>query len=105
MQRERLTPDRIRRFSCPPDKQQAFLWDDKAPRLAVTGYRKRKGVYFREPSCTARPIRITIGDVNAWPLESVWRGKGAHREEVQRGAREEANRLQALVNQRDRPAR
>jgi integrase len=98
MQRERLTPDRIRRFTCPPGKKQAFLWDDKAPRLAVRATANAKAFVF-ESKLNRATIRVTIGDVNAWPLESVWHGKGKAREEVQRGAREEANRLQSLVNQ------
>ena len=31
MQRERLTPDRIRRFTGPDGSAQAFLWDTDAP--------------------------------------------------------------------------
>lgn len=46
MQRERLTPDRIRRFTCPPGKQQAFLWDDKSPRLAVRATASAKSFVF-----------------------------------------------------------
>ncbi|MBN8515921.1 MAG: hypothetical protein J0M14_16900, partial [Candidatus Accumulibacter sp.] len=35
MNRERLTPDRIRRLKLPAEAAQAFLWDTDAPRLAV----------------------------------------------------------------------
>jgi hypothetical protein len=98
MLRERLTPARIAAFECPPDKQQAFLWDAAMPRLAVRATAGARSFIF-ESKLDRRTIRITIGDVAAWPLESVWSGKGAARTEVQRGARQEAARLQGLVDQ------
>ena len=35
MNRERLTPDRIRRLTLPAGMAQDFTWDTDAPRLAV----------------------------------------------------------------------
>jgi hypothetical protein len=98
MKRERLSPDRIRKFTCPQDKSQAFLWDSEAPRLAVRATSGAKAFVF-ESKLNRKTIRVTIGSVEDWPLGSVWSGKGAERQEVQRGAREEANRLAALVDQ------
>ncbi len=98
MKRERLTPDRIRRFSCPDGVKQAFLWDTDAPRLAVRATVGAKSFIF-ESKLNRRTIRVTIGDVNTWPLTSTWEGTGEHRQELQRGAREEANRLQSLIDQ------
>src|SRR5574337_378187 len=83
MQRERLTPDRIRRFSCPADTKQAFLWDTVSPRLAVRATAGAKSFVF-EAKLTRQTIRRTIGDVRAWTLED---------------ARAEANRLQTLIDQ------
>ena len=98
MLRERLTPARIAAFECPPDKKQAFLWDAAMPRLAVRATAGARSFIF-ESKLDRRTIRITLGSVAAWPLESVWSGKGAARTEVQRGARQEAARLQGLVDQ------
>jgi len=98
MQRERLTPERIRAFTCPDGVKQAFLWDTEAPRLAVRATAGAKSFIF-ESKLNRQTIRVTIGNVKAWVLESVWEGKGAERRELQRGAREEANRMQALVDQ------
>jgi len=50
MNRERLTPDRIRRLTLSEGQAQAFLWDTDAPRLAV---------------------RVTIGDFRAWTLAAA----------------------------------
>ena len=83
MQRERLTPDQIRRFNLPPDARQAFLWDTEAPRLAVRATAGAKSFVF-ESKLNRRTIRVTIGDVRAWNLDD---------------ARTEARRLQTLVDQ------
>ncbi len=83
MQRERLTPDRIRRFTCPADAKQSFLWDTDAPRLAVRATTGAKSFIF-EAKLNRQTIRVTIGDVKAWHLDD---------------ARAEARRLQTLVDQ------
>lgn len=83
MKRDRLTPERIRLFSCPPDVKQAFYWDTVSPRLAVRATTAAKSFIF-EAKLNRQTIRITIGDVRAWTLAD---------------ARAEANRLQSLVDQ------
>mgnify|MGYP000314185400 CR=1 FL=1 len=83
MLRERLTPDRIRRFTCPADAKQSFLWDTDAPRLAVRATTGAKSFIF-EAKLNRQTIRVTIGDVKAWNLDD---------------ARAEARRLQTQVDQ------
>lgn len=83
MQRERLTLERIRRFTCPPDKQQAFLFDTDSPRLAIRATAGSKSFAF-EAKLNRQTIRLTIGGVQDWGLDD---------------AREEARRLQRLVDQ------
>jgi integrase len=83
MKRERLTPERIRLFTCPPDTKQAFFWDTLAPRLAVRATATAKSFIF-EAKLNRQTIRTTIGDVRAWNLDD---------------ARQEANRLQTLTDQ------
>jgi len=99
MQRERLTPARIARFTCAPDQLQDFLWDTEAQRLAVRVTRAGAKTFVFEKKLNRDTIRKRIGDVATWPLNSVWEGKGDVRREIQRGAREEANRLESLVDQ------
>ena len=76
MQRERLTPARIARFTCPPDKDQDFLWDTEAQRLAVRATRAGAKTFVFEKKLNRDNIRKRIGDVAAWLLNSVWEGKG-----------------------------
>lgn len=95
MERVRLTLERIAEFGCPEGKQQAFLWDTEAPGLAVRATANGAKAFIFESKLNRRTIRITLGDVRAWVLKSVWKdGK-----EIQRGAREEASRLKTLIDQ------
>lgn len=82
MQRERLTPPRIKSFTCPADAKQAFLWDTEAPRLAVRATAGAKSFIF-EAKLNRQTVRVTIGDVRAWNLDD---------------ARAEARRLQTLID-------
>ncbi len=82
MQRERLTLARIAAFNCPADKKQDFLWDTDAPRLAIRATAGAKSFIF-ESKLARQTIRRTIGDVRNWKLDE---------------AREEARRLQTLVD-------
>lgn len=79
----RLTWDRIRRFQCPADRQQAFLWDTEMPRLAVRATKGTKSFIFGG-KLARQTVRITIGSVSAWTVED---------------ARAEARRLQTLIDQ------
>lgn len=97
MAKDKLTPGRIASFSCPSGMIQGFLWDKSCPGLAVRATPGgRKTFVFQGKLLNGQSIRVTIGDVTAWTLESVTNNKG---EEVARGARQEARRLQTLIDQ------
>lgn len=85
MKRERLTQERIRRFAYSPEVKfnQDFLWDTDMPRLAVRVTAGTKRFIF-ESKLNRQTIRVTIGDALAWKLDD---------------AREEARRLQTLIDQ------
>jgi integrase len=83
MNRERLTPDRIRRLALPDGAAQFFLWDTDAPRMAVRVTAGAKSFIF-ESKLNRQTIRTTIGDTRAWTLAA---------------ARDEARRLQTMVDQ------
>ncbi len=83
MNRERLTPERIRRLTLPEGAGQSFLWDTDAPRLAVRVTAGAKSFIF-ESKLNRQTIRVTIGDVRAWTLAA---------------ARDEARRLQTMIDQ------
>lgn len=82
MSRQKLTTDRIRKFSLPDGKDQSFLWDSDVPMLACRVTKNMKcfifqGIFLR------KTIRMTIGKVNDWRIDD---------------ARSEARRLQTLID-------
>ncbi|MBL8424905.1 MAG: integrase family protein [Candidatus Accumulibacter phosphatis] len=82
MNRERLTPDRIRGLAQPTGTGQFFTWDTDAPRLAVRVTAGAKSFIF-ESKLNRQTVRVTIGDTRAWTLAA---------------ARDEARRLQVLID-------
>lgn len=98
MERVRLTNERIAAFTCPPEKQQSFLWDSESIGLAVRVTASGAKSFIFESKLNRKTIRITLGDVRAWVLNSVWSGKGGDKREIQRGAREEASRLKTIID-------
>ncbi|MCO5099223.1 MAG: integrase family protein [Rhodocyclaceae bacterium] len=91
MARENFTAGRIGAFSCPPGKPQAFLWDAKAPGLAlrVTAGGARAFV-FQSRLKHGGEVRITIGEPRRDDGGGAW-SIGA--------AQAEARRLQGLIDQ------
>lgn len=88
MTKVKLTAARIRDFDCPPDKAQAFLRDLDAQGLGVRATKGTKAFIFQSKLKDGSTIRSTIGDIRAWSLDS---------------AREEARRLQRLIDQGNDP--
>ena len=83
MERRNLTIERIKVFSCPPEKTQAFLWDKEVPRLAVRVTSSGIKAFIFEGKLNRSTIRWTIGKTGDWTIED---------------ARIEARRLQALLD-------
>lgn len=83
MQRERLTVERIKRFSCPRSKSQAFLWDEDAQRLSVRVTSSGVKSFVFEGKLDRTTIRWTIGKASDWTIED---------------ARREARRLQTMLD-------
>ena len=98
MERVRLTNERIAALTCPPEKQQSFLWDTESPGLAIRVTASGAKSFIFESKLNRKTIRITLGDVRAWVLNSVWSRKGSDKREIQRGAREEASRLKTIID-------
>ena len=95
MARIKLTAPRINSFECPSDKTQAFLWDSEVPGLAVRATAGKK-VYIYQSRLNGASLRLTIGDVNVWAIEEF---RGTNGIVARPGARQEARRLQASIDQ------
>ncbi len=94
MARQKLTAERIRNFVCPKGSFQAFLWDSEVPGLGVR-VTPGSGVkmYIFQGRLSGKTIRMKIGDVRTWLLDNKGAGENSH------GARQEARRLQSLLDQ------
>jgi len=88
MARQKLTTGRIKDFTC-PENGQTFLWDSDVPGLGIRATPGGK-VYIFQGRLNGKTIRVKIGDVRAWVIES-------NIPEIP-GARQEARRIQALID-------
>ncbi|MCJ8502962.1 tyrosine-type recombinase/integrase [Desulfatitalea alkaliphila] len=83
----KLTAGRIRDFECPTHTKQAFLWDSVVPGLGVRATASAK-VFIFQSRLAGKSIRIRIGDVRTWSIDSA----------DPPGARQEGRRLQGLID-------
>jgi integrase len=91
----RLTLQRIQEFSCPTERTQAFLWDADVPGLAVRATPNGAKSFVYQSRFNGGDLRLTIGDVATWPLSNR---VGLGGQILQAGAREEARRLQSIID-------
>lgn len=96
MAKVKLTAGRIEAFTCPDDKPQAFLWDADVNGLAVRATAGAKA-YIYQGRLNGKSLRVTIGDISVWSLEEYRHPKTG--EVITPGARPEARRLQAIIDQ------
>lgn len=83
--RIRLTVGRIGEFKPLAGQRQSFLWDAEVRQLAVRATAGKKAFVFQARlKSSNKGIRLTIGDVRDWSILQ---------------AREEARRIQALIDQ------
>lgn len=79
-----LTKGRIERFSCPPERTEAFLWDSAVPGLGLRARSSGAVSFIFQARLHGRTVRRTIGSPDAWDLAE---------------ARAEGRRLRVLVDQ------
>jgi integrase len=89
-ERQHFTADRVTRFQCKPGKQQTIYWDDEARGLGLRVTAAGAKSYIFEGWLHGKSLRVTIGDVNTWPIDYL---KG------RKSARGEATRLKTLTDQ------
>lgn len=82
MSKIKFTAGRIVDFSCPPDKQQVFIWDSESPGLGLRATQGAKS-YIYQGKLNGKAVRITIGDVKTWSIKD---------------AQAEARRLQTIID-------
>jgi integrase len=63
-----FTAGRVSGFKCPPDKQQAFLWDSTTPGLGLRMTPTGKPAYIFQGEYMGKSVRIAIGSPDAWSI-------------------------------------
>lgn len=95
MSKVNLTAGRIDAFRSNENKP-GFLWDTQVKGLGVRASPGGGKVYILQSRLAGQVVRLKIGDVSAWAIEDA---RGADGELILMGARQEARRLQALIDQ------
>lgn len=88
--RQKLTSGRIKDIKYPEKGKQIFVWDSEVVGLAVRVTSGSKAFIFQS-KLNGKDIRITIGDCKAWAIDS-------DNPDIP-GARQEARRLQTMIDQ------
>lgn len=71
MARVAFTAGRVRSFTCPGDKSQAFMWDSAAPGLGLRVTPAGKPAFIFQSAFQGKTIRITIGSPAAWSIHEA----------------------------------
>lgn len=82
LSRQKLTFERIRKFSLPEGKTQEFFWDSDVTALACRVTKGTKAFIFQSVFA-GKTLRMTIGNINDWKIDD---------------ARAEARRLQTHID-------
>ncbi len=91
MARVKLTAGRVKDFKVSPEAKQSFLWDSDVPGLGVRATANAKVYVFQGRLLSGSTIRLKIGDCRTWAIDST--------DSEIPGARQEARRLQAMLDQ------
>ena len=98
MAKVKLTAPKVEAFECPRGKDQAFLWDSDAPGLGLRVTAGGAKAFIFQSRFDGKAIRMTIGAPDVWPLNNRMDRVGPGGKVAQFGAREEARRLQSLID-------
>lgn len=88
--RVNFTADVVRRFKCPDDKAEEYLWDTKTAGLGIRAKASGNRAYVFQGTVNGKTRRSRIGDVDDYDIEQ---------------ARNEAKRLGVLASQNISPAK
>ena len=88
--RVNFTADVVRKFKCPDDKAEAYLWDTKTPGLGIRAKASGNRAYVFQGTVNGKTRRSRIGDVDEYDIDE---------------ARIEAKKLGVLASQSISPAK
>jgi integrase len=80
-----FTKSRVDGFRCPPDREQAFLWDTGAPGLALRSTPAGKPAFVFQSRYLGQSVRVTIGNPDAWSIPEAQAKARALQREIDEG--------------------
>jgi integrase len=69
--KENFTAGRVAAFKCEPGKNQSIYWDGKTPGLGLRVTTAGVKSYIFETRLNGKTLRVTIGDVRTWAIDSA----------------------------------
>lgn len=94
----RFSIPKVEAFSCPAGRDQAFLWDADTPGLGLRATAGGAKAFIFQSRFEGKPLRMTIGSVDVWPLNNRTDRAGAGGRVLHMGAREKARQLQSIID-------
>lgn len=67
----KFTAGRVAGFKCPPDKQQAFLWDAAQDGLGLRATPNGQPTYIFQGVYEGKTVRVTIGKPKDWSIDDA----------------------------------
>lgn len=98
MAKVRFTIPKVEAFVCPAGKDQAFMWDAETPGLGVRATAGGAKAFIFQSRFDGKPLRMTIGSVEVWPLGNRMDRAGPGGKVLHIGAREKARQLQSIID-------
>ncbi|MFL9932705.1 integrase family protein [Paraburkholderia sp. RL18-103-BIB-C] len=98
MAKVNFTAARVDAHKCAAGRSQSFLWDSDTPGLGLRVTAAGSKAYIFQGKLGGATVRVTIGSPDSWPIETQYRKVDGERREDVRGARQEARRLQTLID-------
>jgi integrase len=88
MAKEKLTQGKVSAFTSLPGEFAAFLWDTVTQGFGIKAAKGGRKTFVFQTKMNGKDVRVTIGTVSAWTIDK---------------AREEARRLQTIIDQGNDP--
>lgn len=101
MSKTALTAMRVGGFKCPPDKQQAFLWDATENGLGLRATPNGKPAYVFQGVYQGKTIRVTIGSPTAWNLTQARERVREFQRQIDEGKDPRQLKTQAMEQAKD----
>lgn len=104
MSKVAFTAKRLTSLTCPPDKQQVFIWDSTAPGLGLRSTLGGRPAFVFQGTLAGKSVRVTIGGLAAWSIADAQAKARELQRQIDEGHDPRAIKRDALAAQDARTA-